>query len=124
MRDFSYVSGVSEGELATFSCTVAQAGGSISWRIGPYSGLCCGGSMMLTGGGYLHINCTSTETGGELVETIAVEGTQDLEGVPVECVLESPEGESHDEFSQFATIRVCPTELSGSGDTSQYIGYV
>ena len=118
MRNFSYVSDVAEGEFVAFFCIIEKTSGDILWRIGPYTVQCCGGTVALPGTG-MNINCTITETEWEVIEVLGIEASPDLDRVPVECVLASYEGPSHNEFCQFVLIHI---HSLWSGDNSGYGG--
>ena len=119
MRNFSYVSDVAEGDFATFSCTIEKYSGNILWRVGAHTVQCCGGDTVALPGSGTNINCTVSEGEADVVEVMGIEATPGLDGAPVECVLESFEGRSHNEFSQFVIIHVIslpPSPLASSGD--------
>ena len=64
------------------------------------------------------MNCSITESEREVAEVIEIEATSDLDGVPVECFLDSFMGQSHNEYSPFVLIRVNSPPQQWSGGAS------
>ena len=101
--------------MANFTCAIRNDSlGAIRWRIGALSEYCSGDSIVGTG---LHIMCSTIRDNSKRRETIGIVATADLDGTPVECMVDSFAGVEHDEYSKFALLKVSPANTTMNGTT-------
>ena len=110
LNEFTFEASVIEGEMANFTCAIRNDSlGTIKWRIGALSEYCSGDSIVGTG---LHIMCSTIRDNSKRRDTIGIVATADLDGTPVECMVDSFAGVEHDEYSKFALLKVSPANTT------------
>ena len=110
LNEFTFEASVIEGEMANFTCAIRNDSlGTIKWTIGALSEYCSGDSIVGTG---LHIMCSTIRDNSKRRETIGIVATADLDGTPVECMVDSFAGVEHDEYSKFALLKVSPANTT------------
>ena len=111
LLDITYASDVNEGEYANFSCTGSK--GWILWRVGDYTDE--GGTTVynldnvgLSAAVYSD-NVRELHEGnvdGGTTIMIGILATAEMNGVPVQCVIQPYHRQSAKEYSMFATIKI------------------
>ena len=110
LLNFTLTKDVVEGEHANFSCTVKHGKGSVLWKIGDYT----------TEDGNSFDNPENEQVSVEVYDQvfermfgsdgetngIGILATEDLDGVPVQCVMVPYKNHAPKEYSRFSILNV------------------
>ena len=120
--DFTYASDVNEGEYANFSCTGSK--GWVLWRVGDYTDE--GGTTVYNLDNVGLSVAVYSDNIKELQEgkvgttiMIGILATAEMNGVPVQCVIQPYHRQSDKEYSMFAIIKIHHITNDDDGDDGE-----
>ena len=107
---------VMEGTWAEFSCTVIKSD-TVKWRIGWFTDdgheYNVGDRLgEIEGLQIEYVETIPSSSRNKKTEVIRILATMDLNGLPIECMSDSSNGEKFDEYSQFVLLEVMPSVIT------------